>query len=74
MPEQGVVRKVNKPWLTCREVSRLVSQGLDRELGFAERVRLRVHLAICDGCTNFSRQMAFLRRAMAKLAERSSET
>ena len=60
--------------LSCKQVSRIVSQGLDRDLGFTERVRLRVHLAICDGCTNFSRQMAFLRKAMAKLAEQSPET
>ena len=57
--------------LSCKQVSRIVSQGLDRELGFTERVRLRVHLAICDGCTNFSRQMAFLRKAMARLADQS---
>jgi hypothetical protein len=57
--------------LSCREVTRLVSRGLDRELGFAERVKLRVHFAICDGCTNFREQVAFLREAMAKLADRS---
>jgi len=59
--------------LSCKQVSRLVSQGLDRDLGFTERVKLRVHLAICDGCTNFSRQMTFLREAMAKLADESSK-
>jgi predicted anti-sigma-YlaC factor YlaD len=59
--------------LSCKQVTRLVSQGLDRDLGFTERVRLRVHLAICDGCTNFSSQMTLLRRAMAKLAEQSPE-
>ena len=53
--------------LSCKQVTRLVSQGLDRELGFADRVRLRVHLAICDGCTNFKKQMDFLRRAVAHL-------
>ena len=55
--------------LSCKQVTRLVSQGLDRELGFSERVRLRVHLAICDGCTSFRDQMAFLREAMARLAD-----
>jgi hypothetical protein len=54
--------------LSCKEVTRLVSQGLDRRLGFGERLRLRVHLLICDGCTNFSRQVAFLRRAIHRLA------
>ena len=53
--------------LTCKEATRLVSQGLDRRLGFAERVALRVHLAICDGCTAFSKQAAFLRKAIRAL-------
>ena len=53
--------------LTCKEATRLVSQGLDRRLGFAERVALRVHLAICDGCTAFSRQAAFIRKALREL-------
>jgi predicted anti-sigma-YlaC factor YlaD len=57
--------------LSCKQATRLVSQGLDRELGFTERVQLRVHLAICAGCTNFSKQVALLRHAMAKLGEQS---
>jgi len=55
--------------LSCKEASRLVSQGLDRRLGFAERLGLRLHLLICDGCTNFSKQVAFIRKAMARLAD-----
>ncbi|HEV2429994.1 MAG TPA: zf-HC2 domain-containing protein [Burkholderiales bacterium] len=58
-----------KPLLSCKEVSRLVSQGLDRRLGWLERTRLRLHLAICDGCTNFKKQMLFLRKALSRLAE-----
>jgi len=56
--------------LSCKEASRLVSQGLDRRLGFGERWALRVHLAICDGCNNFRKQAAFLRKAMQRLANR----
>ena len=59
--------------LSCKEVTRLVSQGLDRELGFAERVKLRVHLAICDGCTNFRQQLDLLRKALAHLGRESRE-
>jgi predicted anti-sigma-YlaC factor YlaD len=57
--------------LSCKQAARLVSQGLDRELGFTERVRLRLHLAICNGCTNFRKQATFVREAMARLAEQS---
>jgi hypothetical protein len=57
--------------LSCKEVSHLVSEGLDRRLGWWERVRLRLHLAICDGCANFKKQMDFLRRAMREFGIRS---
>jgi hypothetical protein len=56
--------------LNCKEATRLVSQGLDRRLGLAERLALRLHLLVCDGCTNFRKQAAFLRRALSRLADR----
>jgi predicted anti-sigma-YlaC factor YlaD len=55
--------------LSCKDTTRLVSQGLDRELAFGERVALRLHLAICLGCRRAGRQMAYLRRAVRELAE-----
>ena len=55
--------------LSCKETTRLLSQREDRRLGFGERVALRVHLAICDGCRNVSRQFRFLRQAVRALAE-----
>lgn len=59
--------------ITCKEATRLASQGLDRKLGFADRVVLRLHLAICKGCANAARQMEFLRRAIARLGEDADE-
>lgn len=55
--------------LTCKETTRLISQGLDRELAFGERVALRLHLAICVGCRRASAQMSLLRKAVRELAE-----
>jgi hypothetical protein len=60
--------------LKCKEVTRLVSQGLDRQLGVGERVQLRLHLALCDGCSHFKKQMAFLRKAMGRLGEHSEKS
>jgi hypothetical protein len=59
--------------LSCKEVSRLVSQGLDRRLGWSERLRLRLHLVICDGCTNFKKQMDFIRQAIARLGSHTGK-
>lgn len=60
--------------LSCKEATRLVSEGLDRRLSFGQRVALRLHLAICDGCTNFNRQLRFLRRAVARLGTTSEKS
>ena len=60
--------------VSCKESTRLVSQGLDRELALGERVALRVHLAYCLGCRRAGRQMAFLRRAVRALADRDVTT
>ncbi|HXC41331.1 MAG TPA: zf-HC2 domain-containing protein [Burkholderiales bacterium] len=51
--------------LKCREASRLLSQAEDRQLGLSERLALRLHLGLCDACTQFSRQLGFLRRALS---------
>jgi predicted anti-sigma-YlaC factor YlaD len=55
--------------LTCKQATALVSQGLDRQLSRWERLKLRLHLAICDACSNFVRQTEFIRRAVRRLAD-----
>ncbi len=59
--------------LSCKETSRLLSQGEDRNLGFGERVALRVHLAICDRCRNVRAQLRFLRLAVKNLSRDGEE-
>lgn len=49
--------------LTCKDVTHLLSEGQDRKLTVAERARLEMHLLMCDGCSNFRRQIDFLRSA-----------
>ena len=56
--------------ISCQQASRLLSQREDEPLPFGKRVRLRLHLAYCDACTNVSRQFQTLRLAMRRLKER----
>ncbi|WP_293765185.1 zf-HC2 domain-containing protein [uncultured Aquitalea sp.] len=49
--------------INCRQASRLISQGLDQPLGRWSYLRLRVHLAMCGNCRQFSRQLAAMRQA-----------
>ena len=52
--------------ISCKEASRLLSQRQDRPLGFWEGLKLRGHLALCDVCTRFSKQLDFMREALRR--------
>jgi len=53
-----------KKGLDCKEVSRLISEGLDQAMPAPERARLRYHFVICQTCRTVEEQMKFLRRAV----------
>ena len=46
--------------LTCQEVTEKASQLIDGELGFADRIALRVHLLMCTKCRLFFKQFKAL--------------
>jgi putative zinc finger protein len=50
--------------LSCKEASKLISEGMDRRLSVTERIALRLHLGICAACTRFTSQVQFLRHAL----------
>jgi predicted anti-sigma-YlaC factor YlaD len=54
--------------LSCKEVVRLMSEGLDSGLPAEQQALLRAHYAICRGCAGMRDRMAFLRRAMRRLS------
>lgn len=55
--------------LSCREAARLMSQELDRELTWSERLALKLHVMVCNGCRNFRRQMGVLREVCRHYGE-----
>jgi hypothetical protein len=50
--------------LTCKQAAELLSQGQDRKLSVPERLTLRMHLAVCQGCRDYGDQLVFMRRAL----------
>lgn len=50
---------------TCEEVSRLVSESLDRSLSFRERIGLRIHFFMCEFCRRFREQISFIREVLS---------
>lgn len=55
--------------LSCRQVTELCSQELDRQLGLGERVSLKAHIMMCSGCANYRRQLFTLREVARAYAE-----
>ena len=49
---------------SCKEVTALVIAREDRELPWMERAALRVHIAMCQACPRFERQVLTMRNAM----------
>jgi len=49
---------------SCKEVAALVIAREDRELPVAERLALRMHMAICKACPRFERQVLTMQNAM----------
>ncbi|WP_235851479.1 zf-HC2 domain-containing protein [Paraburkholderia acidicola] len=47
----------------CKNITRLLSDALDRPLGVGEWLAIKVHLPTCSGCRNYRRHIALLRAA-----------
>ncbi len=60
--------------LSCKEVTKLCSEALDRNLSLRERLSLRMHLMMCSGCTNFEEQMRHLRTITRRYAAGDFDT
>jgi len=49
---------------TCKEAAALMIAREDRVLPLADRLALRVHLAVCAACPAFQRQILTMRNVM----------
>ena len=50
--------------LSCKEVTRLISEAMDRKLPFGQRMAVRLHLFMCRFCSRYRRQMVWMRETM----------
>ena len=51
---------------SCKQVAALLVAREDRALPLVDRVALRFHMAACNACPVFERQMLTLRNAMGR--------
>lgn len=58
---------MSKLMYSCEQASKLSSRAMEEPLTPSERVLLRMHMMMCKRCSNFSRQIEFLRRASQRI-------
>ncbi|WP_298860612.1 zf-HC2 domain-containing protein [uncultured Gimesia sp.] len=46
---------------TCKEVSKLISESLDRKLPLRQRIALKMHLVLCRFCRRFRKDLQYIR-------------
>lgn len=52
----------------CKAVARMVSESMDKELPWGQRMKMRMHLGMCKYCSRFKRQLELLRKASQSLS------
>jgi chromosome condensin MukBEF ATPase and DNA-binding subunit MukB len=53
--------------MTCKDVYPLISESQDRPLPFYNKIRLKMHLAICGLCEIYNRQLDIIRKVAQSL-------
>jgi len=59
--------------ITCKDVYPLISEEMDRPLSLGASVRLKIHLAICNLCEIYKKQLETLRSLARSLGKEDSK-
>lgn len=54
---------------SCKDVSALISKGMDRQLPLRKRLSIRLHVSMCDLCRRYEKQIHLLRRGFSYYAD-----
>lgn len=56
--------------LSCKEITKLVSESLDRELTWRQRIGLWMHIGMCGLCWRFRKDLIHLHEETGRHAKR----
>jgi hypothetical protein len=59
--------------MNCREVTQLLSERLDRDLPWRQRIGIYLHFIICRYCVRYWRHLSYIRRLIRLRRERFEE-
>ena len=57
-------------WLfSCKQISRLISDSMDRQLPLTTRMGIRFHLMMCALCRRYKKQLLYIRNILHNTPE-----
>jgi hypothetical protein len=62
-PIVGWLIRITPP---CQDMTRLLSEAMDRPLPLGIRIKMRLHFLICKWCERYKNQLLFLRQALRR--------
>jgi len=57
-------------WIfSCKKITRLISESMDRELPLYKRMGIRFHLMMCALCRRYEKQLLYIRSILRQSSE-----
>ena len=53
--------------LTCQDTSPLISEMMDHRVSFIKRLKIKIHLALCEVCLYYKEQLDIIRNLSQNL-------
>lgn len=76
-PERWLIERtvafVAKITPSCHDMTRLLSQSMDRQLPLHTRLAIRLHLETCVWCERYSQQLEVMSKASRSVPERAEQ-
>ena len=54
--------------LTCQDTSPLISEMMDHRVSFIKRLKIKIHLALCEVCLYYKEQLGIIRNLSQNLS------
>jgi len=62
-----IKKKIGWLNLTCQDTSPLISEMMDHRVPFFQRLKVKIHLAICKVCLYYKKQLDIIRKLSQNL-------
>lgn len=65
----AMMRLMARVMPSCKDISALISEGMDRQLPLRKRLSIRLHVSMCSLCRRYEKQIHLLRRGFDYYAD-----